>query len=282
MTQQKQGSILPFLAVGAAFVGLVGFFFTWLFFMETITVEPGQQRVIVDKPYFFGHEGVREETLKEGRMLVWKTSTSYVVNMTPQSTHVSFDDFSSHDNILLDFETTIQFQYTDAVKLITKFGEQWFGNNVSRQYASIVREAIKKRTMSDMMSDPKTAAELDEEVTRGLEAHLKANDLPVRLIGVSLGRAKPNANVLEQMNDTAKQQQRQKTLVAATAAEADREKEQIAKARADNAYRNAMGLDPHMFIELEKIKRFSEACMKAGNTCIIDASGTGKTNVLVK
>jgi regulator of protease activity HflC (stomatin/prohibitin superfamily) len=201
------------------------------------------------------------------------------VNVTPQSTHVSFDDFSSHDNILLDFETTIQFQYTDSVKLIEKFGEQWFANNVARQYGAIVREAVKKRTMSDMMSDVNTATELDAEVTAALEKHIKEQGLPVRIIGVSLGRAKPNANVLAQMNETAAQQQRQKTLDAATEAENRREKEQIAKAKADNAYRNAMGLNPEEFVQLEKIKRYSEACMKAGNVCVIDASGKGGVNI---
>jgi regulator of protease activity HflC (stomatin/prohibitin superfamily) len=273
------GQLIALLASGLAIVAGAIAFVTWLLFMTTITVEPGHEQVIVDKPYFFGHEGVRPEPMKEGRILIFKTTTAYDVNMMPQSAHVAFDDFSSQDNILLDFETTIQFRYTSSVALISKFGEQWFANNVSRQYGAIVREAVKKRTMAEIMSSPTAAAEVDTEVTAALIAHVKNIGLPLEIMGVSLGRAKPNADVLKQMNETAAQQQRQKTLVAATAAEGDREKEQIAKAKADNAYRNAMGLDPHMFLQLEAIKRYSEACQKAGNTCIIDASS--KTGITI-
>jgi regulator of protease activity HflC (stomatin/prohibitin superfamily) len=280
-TEQKSSAVIVIIGV-VAVLGAVATFLVWLLLMTTLTVEPGHEQVIVDKPYFFGHEGVRTEPLKDGRITVWRTTTSYDVNMTPQSTHVVFDDFSSHDNILLDFETTIQFRYTNSVTLISKFGEEWFANNVGRQYGAIVREAVKRRTMSDMMSDVDTATQLDAEVTLALEKHVKDNGLPVQILGVSLGRAKPNPNVLAQMNETAAQQQRQKTLVAATAAEGQRELEQVAKAKADNAYRNAMNLTPEMFIQLEKIKRYSDACQKPGNVCVVDATGNTNVNVGVK
>jgi regulator of protease activity HflC (stomatin/prohibitin superfamily) len=258
-------------AGGAVALGIM----TWAFFMHTEVAEPGYEQVIVDKPYFFGHEGVRDETLKEGRILLFNTSTTVPVRMTPQSIPVKFDDFSSADNILLDFESTIQYRVTDPIKLISKFGVDWFENNLLRQYTAIVREAIKKKTMTEMMSDRTAAVDVDNEVTTALVALVKEATLPIEVIGVSMGRAKPNDNVLAQINETAAQQQRQKTLVAATLAEGEREKEQVAKAKADNAYRNAMSLSPDMFIQLEKIKRYADACHKAGTICIIDA-GTGK------
>jgi regulator of protease activity HflC (stomatin/prohibitin superfamily) len=123
------------------------------------------------------------------------------------------------------------------------------------------------------MSDPIAASQVDTEITEGVRALVKEEKLPIVIRSVSLGRAKPNENVLAQMNETAAQQQRQKTLVAATLAEKDREQEQIAKAKADNAYRNAMGLSPDMFIQLEAIKRFSDACKTS--TCVIGQPGVG-------
>ena len=264
----------------AALVVILGFFLTWLIAMHTESVEPGHHAVIVDKPYMWGHEGVRREPLKEGRILLWRTSTTQSVLMTPQSIQVKFDDFSSADNILLDFESTIQYQVVDAVDLVEHFGDKWFENNVGRQYAAIAREALKKKTMTQMMSDVVAAQDVDNEVTGALQQLVKESKLPVRIIGVSLGRAKPNENVLAQMNETAAQQQRQKTLVAAAIAEGNRETEQIAKAKADNAYRNAMGLSPDMFIQLERIKRFADACRESKGTCIVD--GTGHANVMVK
>lgn len=252
----------------AASVALIGFFVMWLFFLHTETVEPGHHLVINDKPYFFGHEGVRAEPLTEGRIMLFRTSSTESVRMTPQSTPIKVDDFSSKDNILLDFETTVQWKVTDAVSLVKNFGaSDWLNNNLRNQYLALVRDSVKKYAMSDMMSDIATAQAIDNEVTDGIRKLVADEKLPVIIMNVSLGRAKPNEEVLRQMNDTAAQQQRQKTLIAATQAEKQREEEQIAKAKADNAYRKAMDLSPEQFIQLESIKRYSEACLKS--TCVI-------------
>lgn len=144
---------------------------------------------------------------------------------------------------------------------------------------SIVREAVKKETMSHMMSDVDTATRVDNEVTKQLQELVAASRLPIKIIGVTLGRAKPNENVLLQMNETAAQQQRNRTLIAATDAENQRAAEQTAKARADNAYRNALGMDTDQFIKLEAIKRYSEACAKATHCIVTPGMGT---NVIVQ
>ena len=265
-----------------AVAAVVGTTIVWAMFMHTETVEPGFHGVIVDKPYFWGNEGVRtDEVLKDGRKLLWRTSSLQPVRMTPQTVPVKFDDLSSADNILLDFEAGIQYQFTDAISLVRNFGvNNWFTANIEQPFRQIVREAVKKKTMTEMMSNVQAATEVDQEITAALQKLVVELKLPLRIVNISLGRAKPNENVLAQMNETAAQQQRQKTLIAATAAEGDREKEQIAKAKADNAYRNAMGLSPDMFIQLERIKRFADACREAKGTCIVDA--TGSANVMVK
>lgn len=281
-TQEMSKKTALAIIVGfvAAVVFLVGFL-TWLLFMHTKTVEPGYELVIVDKPYFFGHGGVRDEPLKEGRVLLFKTSSVVPVRMTPSAVSVSFDDLSSSDNILLDFESTIQYQFTNSVSLVKNFGaEGWFNNNIRSQYMAIVRDVVKKKSMTQMMSDVSTAKEVDDEVTAGLERLVKESKLPLRVLGVSLGRAKPNAAVLAQMNETAAQQQREKTLIASTRAENQREQEQIAKAKADNAYRNAMNLTPEMFVQLEAIKRYSDACAKSSH-CIV-TSGQATVQVPAK
>lgn len=264
------GSLVGILAVLGLIIGAI----VWIFFMHTEVVEPGHQLVINDKPYFAGHDGVRPEPITEGRVLLFNTSSAEVVRMTPQSTTIVIDDFSSKNNILLDFGTTIQWRVADSVTLVKNFGvKDWFNNNLHNQYLAIVRDAVKKRTMEEMMSDPNTAAEVDNEVTAGVRKLVTDEKLPIVILNVSLGRAKPNQNVLAQMNETAQQEQRKKSLFAATDAEKQRELEQTAKARADNAYRNAMSLSPEQFIQLEAIKRFSDACEKS--TCVIGQPGVG-------
>lgn len=266
------------LGTAAAAAGLFIFSLCWLFLMHTEVVEPGQQLVINDKPYFFGHEGVRPEPITEGRVLLWRTSSATPVTMTVQTIPERLDDFSDANSVLLDFETAIQFKYTDSVKLISKFGPDWYAHNLQAPYRQAVREAVKKREMNKLMTDPSVAQEVDNEVTEQTKRIVAEEGLPIVVLNVTLGRAKPNPEVLQQMNATAAKQQLRKTIEQSTLAEKDREQEQIAKARADNAYRNAMGLTPEMFVQLEQVRRYSEACSAKGNTCVI---GLPSANVMV-
>lgn len=70
-----------------------------------VKVDPGQEAVLIDRPRLFGEGGIRDETIKPGLAYTWLTTDAIVVDVSPQVLAVSFDDFSSSDNILLDFET---------------------------------------------------------------------------------------------------------------------------------------------------------------------------------
>lgn len=262
------------------FVGLIALavliifsLFTYVFFTYSVTVTPGNEVVLIDQPYFFGHQGIRNDTLKDGRELLWNTTKSQEVAVVPQSIEVTFDDISSKDNILLDFSTTIQYRITNPAVLLDKYGADWFKNNVLNQYSTIVRQAVKSQEMGKIMSDPTTSTAVDQDVTEKFRQLVTDTKLPIEVLNITLGRAKPNDNVLQQMNQTAAEQQRFKTLVAATAAEGQRQKSEEARAIADNAYRNAMQMNPEQFVQLQVAKLYSDAC-KGSEHCII-TSGQG-------
>ncbi|MHC1481097.1 SPFH domain-containing protein [Frateuria aurantia] len=238
-----------------------------------VTPGAGQQAVLIDQPYFFGHGGVRTQAVPTGRTITWGSTNAVYVDMTPQTVHVSFNDYSSADNILLDFDTAIQYRVKDPVVLIRDFGNDWFKNNVASQYSAIVREAVKTKTMTDMMSNVSAAAELDRQVTAQIRALIQTNGLPIQVLDVTLGRAVPNANVLEQMNETAAQQQRLRTLDAAKLAEDARKAEQESKAAADDAYREKMGMSVDGYLQLQIAQIQADAC-KSAKSCIMAPPGS--------
>lgn len=240
--------------------------------------EPGDVAVYQDRPYVFGHEGIRPEVLTEGRDVTWLSTNVIYVTTAPQTLHVPFQDLSSMDNILLDFDTSVQLRVIDAADTLKRFGPQWWANNVLSPYNSIVRKAVKSEKMAQMMSDPVAAEKVDQEVTDQLRALVKASGIRVEVMAVNLGKAKPNDNVLAQMNNTAAEQQRNLTLVAATIAEQQRKLEQEAKADADNAYRNKMGLSPELYLARQLAEIQAEAC-KGAAACYLVPQGT---NVVVK
>lgn len=239
---------------------------------HSVSVDPGTEAVLVDKPYFSGHGGIRDQPVLPGRTIVWLSTSAIEVSMVPQTQHVAFDDYSSKDNILLDFDTAVQLQVVDAVDLVKNFGPAWFENNIHSQYAAMVREVVKGQTMTDMMSNPATAATMDQQLTEQLTAFVKQYHLPVRVLNVSLGRAKPNPVVLNQMNETAGQQQRLKTLVASNLAEIQRAVSEKSRAQADNAYREALGYSVEQYALMQLANIQADAC-KAAAECIVAPPG---------
>lgn len=243
-----------------------------------VTIEAGQEGVVTEKPWFFGQGGVRQETLKPGSHWEWRTNSVNPVDVTPQTLKVGFNDFSSKDNILLDFESAIQVRLTNPASVMSKFGPKWFENNVQYPYTAMARDQVKRYEMSAMMSDPVAAAAIDSKLTEEVRKLIKEAGIDAVVENVTLGRAKPNDNVLAQMNETAAQQQRVKTLTAAVAAEEQRKNEQIAKAAADNAYRNALGWTPEMYLAKQLADLQHDACIKA-QSCYLVPQGT---NVIAK
>ncbi len=239
-----------------------------------VSPNPGQKAVLIDKPWLFGHNGVRLDDVRDtGRTYAWISTRAAYVDVTPQTVPVSFDDYSSSDNILLDFATQIQYRITDPARLLAGFGPDWFKNNLASQYAAIVRDQVKRYDMTRMMSDPDSARKIDDAVTDSVRALVREQKLPIEIMNITLGRARPNPDVLQQMNLTAAQQQRVKTLVEATTAERQREQEQIAKADADNAYRQRMGLSPEQYLASQIAQVNADACAKA-QACYMVPSGT--------
>lgn len=238
-----------------------------------IEVNPGTEMVLVDKPYFFGKGGVRKEPLKEGREWFFSSTEGIPVSTVPSSRSVSFNDFTSKDNILLDFESTVQTRVINPTSLVNDFGVDWFNNNIRAQYTALVRNKVKEYNMSEMMSDSKVAQEIDDYLTKEIRVLVKERKLPIEVISISLGRAKPNPEVLAQINKTAAEQQRSRTLDASIIAEDKRAKEQKAKALADNAYRENLGLSTEQYIELQKAILYTEACEKSA-TCIVATPNT--------
>jgi len=246
-----------------------------------VNTEPGTETVIMDKPMFFGQGGVRSETYKPGRNYTWWSSEGIPINMKNMKVEEVFDDLMTRDTFPVDFRTSLQLRITRPVEIVTTYGtDTWYTNNLQRQYQALVRDEAKKYSMTELLTGVDTASAMEQNVRKGLDAIIKANNLPFVVADLSIGRAMPNKNVLEQINLTAAQQQRSKTMVEQEKAEQQRKKAEQARAAADNAYRQEMQLSPDQFLQLESIKRYSEACTGAGSTCTFVMGGQAANMML--
>lgn len=250
--------------------------------------DPGQEAVIVRKPWIFGHGGLAGTPVKTG--LSWfapSTQVWYVV-MQPQQYSVHFEDLMSREGVPLDFDAVLRLQVTDSVKLVDKFGvwtvgntglPAWYHANVQKPFETMVRQAVRKHGMNETAISTTAIEDIDAEVSKALRAHLDAIGLPVTLVDVTVGRANPPDAVKHQRIETASQEQRANTERQRKLAEDQRREAELARAAADNAYREAMRMTPEQFLALEAIKMQREVCAKGGCTFLLGASAFPAVNV---
>lgn len=245
-----------------------------------IDTEPGYETVLVEKPWFFGHGGVVPETQKPGMKWVWMSTDAVQVPMTPIKYTEPLDHLPTADNNFINYQSFLLLEWTEPAEMVMKFGgpsdpkrayvsADWYENSLKEQYRTIVRDVTKQFQMTPIMTDQKTLGEIERQVTERVNALIKESGLHAKLINVNMGKALPNPAVITEMDNTAAQQQRIKTEQQRKRAEDSRKEAENSRAEADNAYRRSMQLDPNQFVQLESIKRYSDACREAKGGCYV-------------
>lgn len=219
---------------------------------SSVAPGPGEEAVLVKKPIIFGEGGIDPTPVRTGRKFVALSTDHVIVNVQPQQFDINFDDLMTSDTVPLDFHGALRLQVTDSVTLIRDFGANWFDNNIKTEWASRTRDAVKRHPHGELLTT--SIEQVDTEVEKALAAHIEREKIPVRLLGVTAGRANPPAAVAEQRIQTATQQQRIQTETQKRLAEVARKEAEQARAEADNAYRQEMTISPEQFVQLEMLK----------------------------
>lgn len=239
--------------------------------------DAGQVGVATKQPWFFGSGGVSDAPIATGSSLVASSTHVDYIPITPLSFDVPFDNMMPSNGIPLDFHTTVRMQITDPVELVKhwngaakddkgELAHSWFYGTIEPIYSNLVRQEVKNFDMSSLAFTGAAIDQIDAKVTGQLNSFIAKNKMPVRLLSVTIGRATPPQEILDQRTETAAQQQRELTMVAQQKAEEARKGAEAARAQADNAYRSEMQLSPEQYVELKKIEMQRVAC--SHGTCI--------------
>jgi regulator of protease activity HflC (stomatin/prohibitin superfamily) len=242
---------------------------------RSVTIPQGEVAVLIDTPLVFGHGGVQTQAIGTGQKWVWRTTYPIFVNMQPFKHDANFDDMNSSDGVPLDFHAQANFRVIDAVSLIRDFGPQWYENNLAKPFESYTRRAVNRHTEPSITTaigadgkplEGKPALDtIDDEVTAGLNAEITKLKLPVILTDLTLGKANPPKEILDQRTLTARERQRVQTERQGKLAEDERRAKEQARAEADLAYNQKMGLSPAQFVELSRIA----AIRDCGGKCTV-------------
>lgn len=243
----------------------------------------GEEIVLVEKPYFFGTGGVSDKPVKTGSAIIALSTEELSVNVQPRTMIQHFNDMFTSDGVPLEFNVATKLQVTDSVRLAKEFGvweydagsnikwPGWFGNNLMKPIENYVRQAVRVHGLNETAINPVAIDAIDTQVFRAIQVEIDRINLPVSLLGFTVGKATPPDAVKNQRIATAEQQQRKLTEDQRKLAEDARLSAETSRAKADNAYRNDLGMNPEQFIRLEAIHMQREVCVKGGCTFVTSA-----------
>jgi regulator of protease activity HflC (stomatin/prohibitin superfamily) len=233
--------------------------------------DAGHEIVLVEKPWIFGHGGVDPDPVKTGRTFAALTTDGIDVEMRPQRFEEDLPDTMTSDGVPVGFHAIITLQVTNSVGLIKNFGDRWYANNVEQAFANFVRQAVRKRGMNEVAINTSAIDSVDTEVRGNIAEYLEKQHLPVRLLTMTVGKANPPDAIKNQRIETAAQEQRIQTEIQIKNAETQRKAAEEARAAADNAYRQAIGLSPEQYVQLKRIEMERAVCADGKCTFIENA-----------
>lgn len=244
-----------------------------------------EEAVLIKKPWFFSiaGEGVMDEPVTTGcTWCVWTTSSEYF-KITPQRYDETFDDIFSNDNTPLDFNTYINIQVEKGKSpiLLKNYGLEWYKNNIQVFYRNKTREYVSMYNPFDLISNREVLNKIDSALIVDVRKHVaelsKDKEMPIKIISITTGAAKPNKDQLEEMNKTAQYIQQKRSMEQKSIAEVARADAEQKRAIADKAYMNAMNLSPDQFIQLKYIEMI--AAKPGANVDVMVGPATSMWNV---
>ena len=179
-------------------------------------------------------------------------------SIVPTKYTETLDDIISNENTPLDFKTQITIQINEGKTpiLLKNYGANWYDNNIKEQYINYTRHYVSQYSPFDLTSNREVIARIDSCVLHDMITYVntlsKDKEMPITIKSVITGRAIPNAQQLNEMNNTAAQVQAKVTEERRAEKEMARENAERQRAIADKAYMREMNLTTAEFIALRQ------------------------------
>lgn len=221
-----------------------------------VSPDPGQESVLVYKPYFFGHGGVDSEPVSTGATWCVITTNHKEFDITPHKYTEEFNNMIPADNTPVNFDVyiTLQCQKGKTPELYKLYGVAWYENNIQALFRTMVRDKASSYTMFQLASDRTISAKLESELFKDVTELVTKLNIPVNVKNVTIGAITPPEQVLTETKNTAAQNQSVLTQKARASAELSRKQAEINKAIADNAYKNQMGMTTAEYLHLRQLE----------------------------
>src|SRR5579885_2786245 len=122
-----------------------------------VSVDPGEEAVLVEKPWVFGEGGVAKDVIGTGRQYVAISTDYKIFKIVPVTYTEEFKDMIPSDNTPVSFNAYIKLQIRqgNSPTIYSKFGEDWYNNSIKEAFRTMVRTKASQFRMFELASDRK-------------------------------------------------------------------------------------------------------------------------------
>ena len=243
---------------------------------------PGQECVLIEQPWLFGHGSVNSEPVKTG--LTWCALSTVIVYVktTPIAYDEHIEDAYSNDNTQLDWDIQIilQVQSGRSPILISNYGSDWYKNNIHKPFTSHFYNLVGNYSPFDLMSNRAVTDTIEVLMKKYMEDYIadlskKKGEMPITVNNIIIGKGTPNEQMKKEMDRTAAMIQERKSQEQREATQKARESAERQRAISDKAYMKEMGLTPDQYMQL----RLYEILEKKQGANIDVLVGSGSTSM---
>lgn len=223
-------------------------------------VDGTQEGVFVKQPWFFGKGGVSNEPLTDGSE--WKVFTTkfYTYSTVPTRHDENFDDIASDDGTPIDMTAHIVLRLKPGKSpvLHQNYGPDWYENNIKEVFREAVRNFISTYDMRSLISEREIYDTVKFDIMQRINVYInnlsKDAEFPIEVCNVIVDKARPNAGVLEELNNTAIKMQQKQTAIMEQEMQEERRITEHKRALADKEYQATIGFSPQQFIMLKSLE----------------------------
>src|SRR5436190_684342 len=218
--------------------------------------DPGEESVLVYKPFVFGHGGVDPKPVSTGAEWCVFTTEHKEFPITPITLTEDFTNMIPSDNTPVSFSAYLKCQIRkgETPRLYSDFGADWYAHNLQASFRTMVRDKASAFKMFELASKREISSKLEKDIFTDISVYAKKIGLPVDIMQVSIGAVTPPEQVLTETKNTAAQNQSILTQKARADAELSRKEAEINKAIADMAYQNQMKMTIAEYLHLRQLE----------------------------
>lgn len=219
-------------------------------------VNSDSEGVLTEQPAFFGHGGIDVSPVESGSEIVAASTKIDYVKIVPVTYGEDLENILSLDHTAIDVQAYLQLKVEkgNGPKLLKGFGIDWYTNNIKQVFRTQIRDRAVEHNMFDLAANRVVLTDISNEIQKNIEAYVTKIGMPVTIIGVSIGSATPPEEVLKETRVTAAQNQSILTQAARAKAETARKAAESAKAEADMAYKNLLGMSNQEYLVYRSIE----------------------------